>query len=371
MNGVQPYPRTWIELNLENLRHNLAVVKRDWRPGQLLALVCKADAYGHGLVPIGRFAAQNGADWLAVATVQEGVALRDAGVDVPIMVMSPVLTIEADQAVFYQLDIFVESSEMVEAVSRAAVHQGRTGFVHIKVDTGLHRFGVQPDGVAALLNTILTSKQVELRGIAQHYIDSLNDPERTAQQTKAFEACLAKVPSGTLVHAANSAAARHLGESGTSLARVGIHAYGLAPGGRFQDDLRPVMTWRARLTSLRRIAQGETVSYSGTWQADRPSLIGTLGVGYGDGYPRSLSSKGVVWMAGQRCPIVGLVCMDQMMIDLTDFQGNPQIGDVVELLGENLLATELAKRAGTNTHEIVTRIMTRVSRRYLHPRSGG
>lgn len=367
---MQPYPRTWIELNLENLRHNLAVVKRNWRPGQLLALVCKADAYGHGLVPIGRFAAANGADWLAVATVQEGVALRDAGVDVPIMVMSPVLTIEADQAVFYQLDVFVESMQMVDAVSKAAVHQGRTGYVHIKVDTGLHRFGVPPDGVSALLDGVTEAEGVELRGIAQHYIDSLNDPERTRQQTTDFVTCLQRLPEGVLVHAANSAAAREMSASGTSLARVGIHAYGLAPGGTLQSDLRPVMTWRARITSLRKIRAGETVSYSSTWKAERPSLIGTLGVGYGDGYPRSLSSKGIVWIQGQRCPVVGLVCMDQMMIDLTDFEGDVEIGDVVELLGENLLATELAQRAGTNTHEIVTRIMTRVSRRYLHPRSG-
>lgn len=362
---MEPYPRTWVEVDLGSLCANLEVVRERVGEGVSIALVCKADAYGHGLVPTGRFAARNGADWLAVATVQEGVALREAGVDARIMVMSPILPVEADQAVFYDLDVFFESREMAVVFSEAGIRLGKRARLHLKVDTGLHRFGCAPSSAIELLSVVRGMEGVEVVGIGHHFVDSAFDSVRTSEQVGKFEEVLAGIDLPVeYVHQANSAGTT-LGVRG-NLARVGIFAYGADPAGLMHGTLKPVMRWFARVTSVRRVAAGETVSYSSTHRLTRDSVIATLGVGYGDGYARTLSNKGFVWLGGRRCPVVGLVCMDQMLVDLTDCEG-VEIGNTAELFGENLLVSELASLAGTNSHELLCRVMSRVSRRYIYP----
>ncbi len=365
---VDPYPRTWAEIDLAALALNLAVVRGLAGGGVDVCLVCKADAYGHGLVPVGRFAARHGADWLGVATVQEGVALREAGVEARIMVMSPILAVEVDQAVFYGLDVFVESVEMGQLFGEAGVRTGRDTRLHLKVDTGLHRFGVAVESAVETGFALKGIDGVDLVGIAHHFVDSAGDVERTLGQAEEFRLLVEEFADRGVgfeyVHQANSAGV--LREKFGNLVRVGIFAYGVDPLGLTDGGLNPVMTWRARVTSLRRVSAGETVSYSSTFRLGRDSVIATLGVGYGDGYARRLSSRGHVWLGGRRCPVVGLVCMDQMLVDVSDAEG-VEVGDVAELLGKNLLVTELARDAETNSHELLTRVMSRVSRRYLYP----
>ncbi|MBA4291482.1 alanine racemase [bacterium] len=364
---MEPYPRTWAEINFPAMAHNFRVIRSHIGPTPKIGLVCKADAYGHGLVPVGRFAARNGADWLCVASVQEGVALRDSGLDCPIMVMSPTLPVEAGQAIFYNLDVFVESSAAIQHYQTTAASQDRIARLHLKVDTGLHRFGCTPNQILSLTREIQSQSNLFLAGIAQHFLNSSSNPERTNAQLSTFHQSLTnlEVPEETLIHTANSAATALYPESRHSLVRVGMHAYGIDPDNLYQNQLIPVMRWFTRITSLRHVAPGETVSYNGTWQATTPSTIATLGVGYGDGYPRALSNKSEVFLQGQTVPQVGLVCMDQIMIEVTTVP-NPQIGDVVELLGENIRVPTLARAADTNSHEIVTRLMTRVNRRYVY-----
>lgn len=365
--AVEPYPRTWAEIDFPAMAGNIAAIRDRVGQGVQIGLVCKADGYGHGLVPVGRFASRNGADWLCVASVQEGVALRDAGVDCPVMVMSPTLAVEARQAVFYDLDVFVESLEAIRHYQQTAQAQDRRARLHLKVDTGLHRFGCRPDQVGTLAETILGLPNTELRGVAQHFLNSSGDPARTSDQLSLFNQTIKglELPESTLIHAANSAATALYPESRQSLVRVGMHAYGIDPDNLYVGRLSPVMRWFARITSLRWIDAGETVSYNGTWQAERPTHIATLGVGYGDGYPRALGNKSQVWLKGGTADIVGLVCMDQMMADVSRIPG-VAVGDTVELLGENIRVPILAKLAGTNSHEIVTRVMTRVNRRYVY-----
>ena len=368
---MDPFPRTWATIDLVQLAANLQAVRSFGKPGAEIALVCKADAYGHGLGPVGRFAAVNGADWLAVATVQEGVTLRDAGVAGPVMVMSPMLPVEADQAVFYGLDAFIESAEMAKVFSSAASSVGRAARIHLKVDTGLHRFGCRPADAGQIVSETLKLPGLQLVGIGQHFVDSSTDPERTRAQAGEFRSLVKGLHDRTghtflHIHAANSAGHCRDSFPEANLARIGILAYGVDPFNLTNGRVRPVLSWFSRVTSVREIPAGETVSYNGTWRAERRSRLATLGLGYGDGYPRNLSNNGFVWLHGKSAPVVGLVCMDQTVIDVTDVP-QTQIGDTVEIVGTNVPVPELARSTGTNSHEILTRIMSRVSRRYIYP----
>jgi alanine racemase len=364
---VQPYPRTWVDIDLPAIAHNLALVKRAVGPSVQTALVVKADAYGHGLVPVTRFALRHGADWAAVATVQEGTALRDAGVDGPIMVLSPILEIEAEQAVFYRLDTLFEDLRTAQALSLAAQAVGLPARAHLKVDTGLHRFGCSPEEAVRLCRQARALPGLELVGIAQHFADSSRNDDYTRLQETRWLSLLQRLQAAgesfRHVHAANSAGALRYPESRGNLVRIGILAYGIDPVGLLGGKARPAMKWTARVTAIRRIQAGEPVGYCLTFRTTRASRIATLGVGYGDGYPRSLSNKGHVEIHGRRAPVVGLVCMDQTMIDVTDVP-ETQIGDEALVLGGSVRAEELAEATGTNSHEIVTRLMSRVSRRY-------
>lgn len=367
---MQPYPRTWIEIDLGTLGRNLEVLRRQIGPEPKLALVCKADAYGHGLVPTGRWAVHHGVDVLAVATVAEGIALREAGVESRVMVMSPTLAVEADQAVFYNLEVFCESVESAHALSVAALSQDRLAQIHLKVDTGLHRFGIDLKRAQQVAHEITQLAAVHLKGIASHFIDSGHDEALTNQQVKDFYQMvdsLRKVGvQAEELQLANSAGAIRYPQARGSLVRIGIFAYGLDPYELLGEELTPVLTWKARITSIRDVAAGQGVSYAWTYCTTRPSRIATVGVGYGDGYPRSLSNAGAVAIRGHRAPVVGLVMMDQTLIDVTDIHG-VEIGDEVELVGRQISAVWLAKQSQTNTHEIITRIMLRVNRRYIYP----
>jgi len=357
-----------VEVDLPALAGNLALVRAAIAdPKVRVALVAKADAYGHGLVPVSRFALQNGADWVAVATVQEGVALRDAGVEKPIAIISPILPIEAEQAVFYRLRAPVECFETAQALSRAAVEQNSTATIHLEIETGLARFGCLPADAVGLAAQIRSLPSVGLEGISTHFSNSGRDPETTHCQLERFHAVLDSCRGAGItfevVHAANSAGAVRYPESRHDLVRVGLAAYGIEPYGLLGDDGRAVMSWKARVMSLRELPAGSPISYSGTYVTTRTTRVATLGVGYGDGYPRSLSNKGVVELNGRECPVIGLVCMDQVLVDATDVP--VQLGDEATLMGRAVPAQRLADLIDTTPHEFTTRIMSRVPRRYL------
>lgn len=366
---VQPYPRTWADIDLPALGHNLSAVRRRINdPNVSVALVVKADAYGHGLVAVSRYALRNGADWAAVATVQEGIALRDAGIDARIMALSPILDIEAEQAVFYDLDVLTENLATARAISAAALSIGKPARLHLKVDTGLHRFGCMPEEAPDLARHIRDLPSVRLVGIAQHFADSARDAAFTKLQLDRWLGLLDTLAhrgvTFELVQAANSAGTIKYPECRGNLVRVGILGYGIDPFNLMEGEARPVLKWTARVTAMRNAPAGDPVGYSGTYQLSRDSRLATVGAGYGDGYPRTLSSRGVVEIRGHHAPVVGLVCMDQIIVDVTDVP-EAEIGDEVLLIGGSVTAPMLAERAETNSHEIVTRIMSRVPRR-LH-----
>lgn len=352
------------------MRQNLAVLRGTIGPEPQLGLVAKADAYGHGLVPIGRFAVQNGVNWILVATVQEGISLRDAGIDAPILVLSPILPIEAEQAVFYRLRTLTESDEIAHALNLAAEGQGVRAIVHLAVDTGVSRFGATPVEASELAMRIRHLPFIDLEGIGSHFADSGANAERTEEQIRKFDAvvkvCEANGIHFKIHHLSNSAGTVRYPSARHELVRVGIASYGIDPYGLYPDGtLKPMMTWKARIMAMRERPAGTWVSYGSTCHLERTTRVATLGVGYGDGYPRSLSNVGFVEIHGVRCAVLGLVCMDQLLVDATDLP-SVEIGDEATLLGPTVPVNELAELSGTNCHEIITRIMSRVPRRYKY-----
>lgn len=362
------YPRTWAEINIGALKHNLAQIRAALPPTTKLALVTKADGYGHGLVPVARAASRFGADYLGVATIQEGVALREAEIDTPVIVLGPTLPMEAKQAVYYDLTLMLESFESAEAISSAAAELGKTARIHLKIDTGMSRFGVAAKSAPPLAARIAALPAMDLEGASTHFANSAKEPEYTAMQYELFRTALCEMEAlGVRVkvrHCANSGALVKFPSALMDMARIGILAYGVSHTGETGLDLRPALTWRARILAMRDLPPGTKVSYNLTFETEKPSRIATVGVGYGDGYHRFLGNKGCVWLHGSRAPIRGVVCMDQMMVDVTDIP-DAKIGDPVGLIEGPVSAEYLAQLVGTTPHEITTRIMSRVPRAYL------
>ncbi|MER3414073.1 MAG: alanine racemase [Armatimonadota bacterium] len=365
---MSEYPRTWAEIDLGAIHHNVRVL-RERLGGALLAVVVKADAYGHGIVPASRAASAAGADWLAVATVHEGVALREAEIEAPILILSPFLPMEAEQVVFYRLRASVQDLTTARELSRAAAHLGREVVVHLKVDTGMHRFGAPPQEAASLAVAIAKLPHVRLEGIWTHFAWSAGAPEFTAQQFELFQATLAGIQGAgvrvAIRHCSNSGALLKHPEMTMDLARIGILAYGVSHVSGFELPLRRALTWKSRIMAIRRVPKGDSVGYNMTWRADRDSRIATVGIGYGDGYHRMLSNRGWVMIRGMCAPIRGLVCMDQVMVDITEIR-EAQVGDEVTLIGDGVTAEQLAELVGTTPHEITTRVMSRVPRFYIY-----
>jgi alanine racemase len=365
---VTVFPRTWVEIDLGAFRHNLAAIRSALPSKTKLALVAKADGYGHGLVQIGRAAASAGVDTIAVATVPEGIALREAEIDVPVMVLAPSLAMEAEQAVFYGLRNLVESYEAAKAISDAAAKQGLTANIHLKIDTGMSRFGVQAENAADLAEKIAALPNIILEGAATHFANSGKEPEYTAWQFERFRRALCDIEDKgvhiAVRHCANSGAIVKFPAAFMDMARVGILAYGISHVGETDIDLKPVLTWRARIMAIRELPQGTKVSYNLTYETDRRSRIATLGVGYGDGYHRFLGNRGSVYLHGKLAPIRGVICMDQLMVDVTDIP-EAQIGDPAGLIEGPVRAEVLSEIVGTTPHEITTRIMSRVPRKYI------
>jgi len=350
------------------LRHNIAQLRARLASGARFCFVVKADAYGHGLVQIAKCGEREGVGWLAVATVAEGVVLREAGVQIPILTLSPVLPLDADTVTRHGLRAMVEESEAARALSVAAKRQGVTLKIHLKVDTGMARFGVQPENAVALAREIVAMPGLELEGIATHFSSAAVDLDYTEGQYRTFSALLADLAQSDIhipiVHCTNSAALMRFSHVQHQLVRTGLLAFGIRNVPCPDVGLQPVMTWRTRIMALREIPAGRRVGYAGTWTTEKRTRVATLGAGYADGYPRELSNKGRVVIHGREAPIRGIVCMDQTMVDVTDIP-EAKIGDVAGLVEGPVSAERLAEWVGTTPHEIPCRLTARVQRVYV------
>jgi alanine racemase len=366
---------TWVEVDLDAIRHNVRTLKP---AGVELMAVVKANAYGHGDVAVARAAVEAGATWLGVALVEEGLALRQAGLaGVPILVLSEFPPGAEREALAAALtpSLYTEGglSRLVGAAGGAPVG------VHVKVDTGMHRVGVYPPAAAPAYVGRVVGAGLELEGLWTHLARSEEDAPTTAAQLAAFRAVVDDVRSAghapRLLHAANTGGAIRHPESHLDLVRTGIGIYGIepAPGVGTELGLRPALTWRSAVTMVKRLPEGARTSYGHHYRLGHDAWVATVPAGYADGYPRLLSSRADVLIGGRRCRVAGSVTMDQVMVDCGDLEVEP--GDEVVLLGtqgdETVSAEELANHAGTIGYEIVTRIGERVPRDHLGEEHAG
>lgn len=359
--GFRP---TWAEVDLGAIRHNVATLKPD---GVELMAVVKANAYGHGDVPVAEAALASGASWLGVALVEEGVALRNAGIDAPILVLSECPPGSEPVALAHRLTPTVASEAGLARIAEAA--RGRIA-VHVKVDTGMHRIGVWPPERAVAVVRRAVAAGLDVEGLWTHFARSEDDAGTTLRQLERFGAVVEDVRRAGIelrvVHAANSGALLRHPEAHLDLVRPGIAIYGIAPAPGVGADrpLRPALAWRSTVTAVRRLRAGERISYGHRYTLDRDAWVATVPVGYADGFPRAASSRADVCVAGRRCPVAGSVTMDQLMVDCGDVE--PSVGDDVTLIGpDGPDAWELAQRADTIAYEIVTRIGQRVPREFV------
>ena len=360
---------TVAEVDLGAIRHNVGLLRP---PGVELMAVVKANAYGHGAFPVARAALEAGATWLGVALVEEGLGLRAAGMEAPILVLSELPPGAERGALDALLTPSVYSDAGVTRLAAAARAGGRRVAVHVKVDTGMHRVGVWPPEDAVPFLARVVAEGLDLEGLWTHFARSEDDPVTTKAQVDRFagvvEAARAAGFAPRYLHASNSGGAILHPEACFDLVRPGIAIYGILPAPEVGADLglRPALTWRSRVSLAKRLPAGERLSYGHRYELAADSWVATVPVGYADGYPRAASSRADVLIRGRRCRVAGSVTMDQVLVDCGDHE--IATGDDVVLLGrqgdEGISAWELAERADTIAYEIVTRIGERVPREY-------
>lgn len=364
---------THVEINLARLTENLQAIRRHVAPAGVMAIL-KANAYGHGLVEVARHLTAVGIDYLGVAFLEEGVLLREAGVTAPILVMGGILGNQAPLFLDYDLTVTASSVEKLEQIDRAARQSGRIARVHLKIDTGMERIGVHYYNAGSLVEAALTCTHCQVEGIYSHFASSDAADRSSAQvQLQRFNQVLALCEQQglrpALRHIANSGGILQLPESHLDMVRAGILLYGVYPSAEVERSVvvRPAMSWKSRVVYFKVVLPGHSVSYGSTWQAEEMTRVVTVPVGYGDGYFRSLSDKGEVVIRGRRYPIIGRICMDQMMVNIgweTAYNGDEVIL-LGEMDGQNVTPEELAAWAGTIPYEVLTNINTRVPRIYI------
>ncbi len=370
---------THLEVDLGALRHNLGAIRQHVGGARIMA-VLKANAYGHGLVPVARLMEAEGVAAIGVAVLEEGLRLREAGVACPILVMGGILGSQIPLFIDQELMLTASSVDKLRAIEACAAAMGKRARVHLKVDTGMERIGVHWYSAGPLIEESLRLQHVDVDGIFSHFANSdAADLSHARLQLERYHEVLdlyrrhgAPCPTR---HIANSGGILQLPDSHLDLVRPGIALYGVypSPATRRSLDLRPALTWKSRVVYFKVVQAGNPVSYGSTWTPDRPVRLVTVPVGYGDGYPRRMSGRAELILRGRRFPVVGTICMDQVMVNLG--WESAWNDDEAVLLGESegqrITVEELAEWAGTISYEILTGINTRVPRVYVDRGSAG
>ena len=367
--------RAWAEIDLAAIAHNYHVVRQ--RVGRTRQVMCavKANAYGHGAVAVSRALAAAGADMLAVATVAEGVELRDAGIQTPILMLGTALPEEAEAIVEHGLRPIVCTATVADALNSTSARHGKQTPVHIKVDTGMGRIGVPSEHAVPFVARVAGLAHLTIEGICTHFA-SAGDEDKTftLEQVERFTQVVQTLADDgidiPLKHAANSAAIIDMPQSHFTAVRPGLMLYGCY-GSRFESrsaGIQQALTLKARVTFLKDVPSGTSIGYGRTHFTSRPSRIATLSIGYADGYDRRLSNRGHALVQGCRAPVVGRVCMDQCLIDVTDVP-DASIGDEVVLYGqqgaERISVDDVADEIGTVPHVVLCAVGPRIPRFYV------
>jgi len=371
-------PRAWAEIRLDHLQRNLREITRTAGPGVEVMAVIKADAYGHGAVPVARAALDAGAARLGVGDSTEAIELRQSGITAPVHVLGALVEREIDEVIFHGITPTIHSLSRIASLDDRARAQGRRLPVHLMVDTGMGRLGVRPESALDLLREIAARPNLFLEGIATH-LSSAGDPDPafTQEQLATFRRVLRTARASGMhipkVHAAATGGLFFHGKGARfNMVRPGISLYGIDPGGlaeRTGVRLEPVLSLRSQIVFLKQIEAGAPIGYGASWRAPARTMIATIPIGYDDGYPYTCSGKGAeVLVKGVRCPIVGTVTMDYLIVDVGRVV-EPRVGDTVTLVGRDgdaeIRVEELARWAGTIPYAIPCGLGKRVRRIYL------
>jgi len=370
----QSYYRCWVEVDLDALRHNVAAIRRRIGPSVKLMAVVKADAYGHGLAQVGSALMQCGVDAFAVATLSEALVLRQiGGTGWPILLFGSALSFEVAKMVEQNVTPTITTMEEATLFEEEARRSGRTIDVHVEVDTGMGRVGFWHEGAVAAIAQIAALPHLRVLGLYTHFPSADENLDETRHELGLFQGIIqelmslgVKIP---LHHSANSAAVMQLPESHLTMVRTGLLLYGVCPTEAASDEFRPLLSFKARVAFVKGVDAGRTISYGQTFLAKKPMRIATVTAGYADGYSRHLSNKAEVLIDGKRCPVVGRVTMDQIMVDATRV-GNVQCGDEVVFIGQQgdglITASDVARWEDTIPWEVLCGMtrLTRVPRVY-------
>ena len=358
---------SWVEINLENIAYNMSSIRKNTPKGVKLLAVVKADAYGHGSVMIAPTLLASGADMLGVASIDEGVDLRQAKISCDILVLGAVPVWAVESAVKANLIIAIFSKEHLQACRQAYKRTGIKPKVHVKLDTGMNRIGVSIDEAVEFINEVKIADYLEFGGIFTHLANAENR-EKTQIQIDRWNSVISKIDtSGLLLHILNTAGAMCYYVPNSNMYRAGIGIYGLYPdlpsdGDVKKPDLKPVMSLKARIVNIHKAKDGEGISYGHTFTAHGTRTIATVPLGYADGVPRGLSNKISGFLNGKEVLQVGNITMDQMMFDITGVEAH--LGDIITLLDEQHSIDKWAKILGTINYELTCRLKVRLPRVY-------
>ena len=375
---MKKYRRVNADIDLDAVLFNFDQMSKNIPKETQIMAVVKTDAYGHGAVPIASFIESREYLWgFATATVDEAVELRKAGIKKPILILGYTFPECYEEIVKYNIRQTVFSLDMAKALSEEAVRQNKKAYVHIKLDTGMGRIGYQSaKAVKEDACLIKDLPLIEIEGVFTHFANAdTENQELTLRQIAKFEEMVKAMEDAgvtfTLKHCANSAGIIELSEQKFDLVRAGIISFGLWPSNEVKKDvvqLKPILSLKSHVVYVKEVEAGTAVSYGSTWIADGKRKIATVPIGYGDGYPRSLSNKGYVLIKGYKVPIVGRVCMDQLMVDVTEIPDEVKTGDRVTLIGQdgdfNITAEELGDLSGRFNYELVCDLGNRIPRIY-------
>lgn len=369
--------RCWAEIDLTALRENLLWLRHRVGNQVKIMTVVKADAYGHGLKQIAALLMQSGTDIFGVANMAEAQTIRSVGKGWPILMLGACLPEEIEWAVKDEVMVTISSLEEAQRSSHAARRLGKTLSVHVKTDTGMGRLGIRAEEALTLVKEITALEGLSLAGLYTHYASVEDDPDFSHQQADRFNRLLSQIKAEGLsipmIHANNSGALLHGENTVYNLVRPGLMVYGILPPGKrginssLQHNLRPTLSWKCRVSLVKNMPRGVSLSYGRTFVTPRPMRVATLTAGYGDGYLRSTSNRAEVLIGGRRCRLLGRITMDQMLADVSDLE-QVTCGEEAVLIGEQgpnrITASEVAQWAGTIPWEVLVAITYRVPRLY-------
>lgn len=368
--GYIGYRPTWAEIDLKALEYNFNQVKAHLSSHTKILVCVKSDAYGHGIVPVSKKLVSLGVDYLGVASIDEGIVLRKAGIDIPILILGMVLPSDTKPILRFNLTQTVCSEKLAKVLNKTAKKYKKIADIHIKVDTGMGRLGVLYNDAFNFIEKIHRLKFLNIEGVFTHFPCADISPSFTYYQIDIFNKLIDRLRKNNihipLCHAANSMGVIGYREAHFNLVRPGLIIYGLYPKKNIKIGLKPVMSLKTKIIYVKRMCKGEGLSYGHIYRTKKNTTVVTLPIGYGDGYSRDLSGKADVLIGKARFRISGRICMDQTLVDVGDTK--VRIGDEVVLIGsdgkQRITAEELAYRAGTIPYEIVCGIGNRVPRIY-------